>query len=131
MLQVERRTIPGETEHEVRREMEAACARVHSARPDFHADVALLFAQPPSDVKVDSPIVSALAAVLRARGMDASPAGMSAWTDAALLNAARIPAICFGPGDMGLAHAAEEYIEVQEVRLATEMLVALARSWCS
>src|SRR5690349_23966724 len=42
-------------------------------------------------------------------------AGMSAWTDAALLNAAGIPAICFGPGDMGLAHAAEEYIDVREV----------------
>lgn len=63
--------------------------------------------------------------------MTSLPAGMSAWTDAALLNAAGIPAICFGPGDMGLAHAAEEYIEVREVETATDILVELARGWCN
>jgi acetylornithine deacetylase len=63
--------------------------------------------------------------------MSASLIGMSAWTDAALLNAAGIPAICFGPGDMGLAHAAEEYIEVREIQMATEVIVSLARSWCN
>jgi acetylornithine deacetylase len=56
---------------------------------------------------------------------------MSAWTDAALLNAAGIPAICFGPGDMALAHAAEEYIEVDQIEQATEILVTLAQNWCN
>jgi acetylornithine deacetylase/succinyl-diaminopimelate desuccinylase-like protein len=32
---------------------------------------------------------------------------------------------------MGLAHAAEEYIEVTEIERATEVLVALARAWCN
>ena len=44
---------------------------------------------------------------------------MTAWTDAALLNAAGIPAICFGPGDIALAHAAEEYVPIDEIERAT------------
>jgi acetylornithine deacetylase len=55
---------------------------------------------------------------------------MSAWTDAALLNAAGIPAICFGPGDIALAHAAEEYVMVDEIRRATDVLTRLALQWC-
>jgi acetylornithine deacetylase len=55
---------------------------------------------------------------------------MTAWTDAALLNAAGIPAICFGPGDIGLAHAAEEYVMVDEIERATEIMSQLAIHWC-
>ena len=131
VLRLERRTIPGETVADVRREIDRACAAVHERHPEFQADVELLFAQPPSDVPTDAPIVHALCEVLRQRDMSTSFAGMSAWTDAALLNAAGIPAICFGPGDMGLAHAAEEYIEVREIERATDVLVALARAWCN
>jgi acetylornithine deacetylase len=131
VVRIERRTIPGESLSDVRREIDEACARVRTRRPEFHADVDLLFAQPPSDVPESAPIVRALGDTLRDREMPASMHGMSAWTDAALLNAAGIPAICFGPGDMSLAHAAEEYIEVTEIQRATEILVALARGWCT
>jgi acetylornithine deacetylase len=131
VVRVERRTIPGDSPRLVQEEMLAACDRVRTRRPDFRADVELLLAQPPSDVALDAPIVGALADVLVANGLTAAPIGMSAWTDAALLNAAGIPAICFGPGDMGLAHAAEEYIELQEIESATNILEALARNWCT
>jgi acetylornithine deacetylase len=63
--------------------------------------------------------------------MNAKPAGMSAWTDAALLNEAGVPAVCFGPGDMGLAHAAEEYIESREVEQAADILESFALAWCN
>ena len=131
MVRFERRTIPGETADDALRETRTACDRVRNAIPALRVDVDLLFSQPPSDVPPDAPIAKALASVIGARHLDATPMGMSAWTDAALLNAAGIPAICFGPGDMGLAHAAEEYIEVDEIERATEMLVALATTWCS
>lgn len=131
VLRIERRTVPGEVTAAVVREIEDACARVRSRRPDFDADVSMLFSQPPSDVPPGAPIVVALEEILDGRGMPTTMAGMSAWTDAALLNEAGIPAICFGPGDMGLAHAAEEYIEVEEIERATEVLAALGRKWCN
>jgi acetylornithine deacetylase len=131
VVRVERRTIPGERTDEVVAEVNAACARLRQQRADFDATVALLFAQPPSDVATNSPIVSALSETLGRHGLPTAPAGMSAWTDAALLNQAGIPAVCFGPGNMGLAHAAEEYIEVAEIEQATEILAAVARDWCN
>lgn len=131
VVRIERRTIPGETATDALRELQSACERVREKVPDFRADVDLLFAQPPSDVAPDAPIAEAIASVLVHERLDADPRGMSAWTDAALLNAAGIPAVCFGPGDMGLAHAAEEYIETRDVERATDVLVALAKAWCN
>jgi acetylornithine deacetylase len=131
VLRIERRTIPGEDADGALREIREVCDRLEKERRGFRADVTLLFKQPPSDVAKDAPIVAALSGALQQHGMSPQLSGMSAWTDAALLNEARIPAICFGPGDMGLAHAAEEYIQIEEIERATEILMALAREWCS
>ncbi|HTI64622.1 MAG TPA: ArgE/DapE family deacylase [Gemmatimonadaceae bacterium] len=129
-LRIERRTIPGEHPDQVRQEIEGACKRAASGRPNFRADVAVTFAQAPSDVATDAPIVTALSTALRSCGEGSAIEGMTAWTDAALLNAAGIPAICFGPGDITLAHAAEEYVSTAEIERATKVLAQLAHQWC-
>ena len=56
--------------------------------------------------------------------------GLSAWTDAALLNEAGVPTICFGPGDITLAHAAEEFVQIEEIDAATRVLTRVIRGWC-
>jgi acetylornithine deacetylase len=112
VLRIERRTIPGETTADVEREIDEVCRLLRARHPAFSADVDIMFAA-------------------QAHGISPRIAGMSAWTDAALLNQAGIPAVCFGPGDMGLAHAAEEYIEVREVEQAAEILASFARDWCN
>jgi len=129
-VRIERRTIPGETPENVRRELEDACTLVETRRPSFRAEIAVTFSQAPSDVAVDAPIVRALGDAIRAQGETVRVEGMTAWTDAALLNAAGIPAICFGPGDIRLAHAAEEYVKIDEIERATEILSRLATQWC-
>ena len=131
VLRLERRTLPGETAEHALAEVRRACAAVRARRSEFAAEVSLLMAQGPSDVTADSPIVRALEDALLERNEEVRVAGMSAWTDAALLNAAGIPAICFGPGDISLAHAAEEYIPLAEIDRATSVLATLARRWCA
>ena len=74
-------------------------------------------------------VVKALEGALIAEGMSATIEGLSAWTDAALLNSAGIPAICFGPGDIALAHSAEEYVPVDEIEKAAAVLERLAFEW--
>jgi acetylornithine deacetylase len=128
-LRLERRTIPGETPDQVRRELEALCTRAGAGRATFSADVTVTLSQEPSDVRTDAPIVRALESAVRETGENVRMEGMTAWTDAALLNAAGIPAICFGPGDMGLAHAAEEWVSVDEIERATRVLTRLALTW--
>ena len=63
-----------------------------------------------------------LAAALRDASAPVRIEGMSAWTDAAILNAAGIPAICFGPGDIALAHAAEEWVPLELVVLSVRQV---------
>jgi acetylornithine deacetylase len=130
-LSIERRTIPGETTSQVRLEMEELLDRVKLTDPALEASLKVTMEQQPSDVPASAPIVQALSRSLASSAIPESIAGMSAWTDAALLNAAGIPAICFGPGDIGLAHAAEEYVPVREIEDATRVLADLALRWTS
>lgn len=130
-LRLERRTLPGETGAEVVAEVQRACDAVRARQPQLSAQVSLLTAQGSSDVPTDASVVQALEQALRECGEMVLVSGMSAWTDAALLNAAGIPAICFGPGDISLAHAAEEYIPLPEIDRATSVLATLARRWCA
>jgi acetylornithine deacetylase len=131
LVRVERRTVPGETLAMVERELADACARVRARRPAFRADVRVTFAQDPSDVSPEAPIVRSLLAALRAAGEPERVEGLSAWTDAAILNGAGVPAICFGPGDIALAHSPEEWVAVAEIQRCTDVLALLATSWCS
>ena len=130
VLHLERRTVPGERVDDVIAEVVDACARVRARRATFEAEVLRRFSQSPSDVAVDAPIVRALGGALTDAGLPAAVEGLSAWTDAALLNEAGVPAICFGPGDIALAHAAEEYVVEEEIERAADVLARLAGQWC-
>jgi acetylornithine deacetylase len=129
-LTIERRTLPGERARDAVAEVRDAWARVHARRPELAAEVDAGFAQPPSEVAADAPVVRSLGSALAAAGEPVRVAGMTAWTDAALLNGAGVPAICFGPGDIGLAHAAEEYVDVAEVERAAAVLTRMVTEWC-
>lgn len=129
-LAIERRTLPGESPEKALLEITDACARVRARRPEFQPQVTLNTAQAPSDVPLDAPIVKRLRGALEREALPVRIEGLSAWTDAALLNEAGIPAICFGPGDIALAHAAEEFVPVDEIVGATRVLTRLVREWC-
>lgn len=131
VIRVERRTLPTEHADEPLAEVLAAVARARKRRTSLAAEARLVFSQAPSEVASNAPIVAALSAALTERKEPATIGGMTAWTDAALLNAAGIPAICFGPGDIALAHAAEEWIDTGEIERATDILEALIIDWCN
>jgi acetylornithine deacetylase len=131
LLVVERRTLPGDTAETAIDELREACNRVRASQPMLSAQVRLIESQLPSDVAVDAPVVGMLENALAGEGLESSIQGMSAWTDAAILNEAGIPAVCFGPGDIRLAHAAEEFVPVNEIEQATSVLARVARDWLS
>jgi acetylornithine deacetylase len=129
-LAIERRTLPGESTEKAMAEIVDACARVKARHANFDAKVTLTTAQLPSEVPPDAPIVRRLRRALERENVPVRIEGFSAWTDAALLNEAGIPAICFGPGDISMAHAAEEFVPVEEIGLATRVLSRVVREWC-
>lgn len=128
-LRIERRTLPGETPDSVKAQIEAACAAVKARHPAFDATVTIESEREPSSVPVDSPIVNALLDATGAVGTRAVVEGVSYWADAGLLNAAGIPAVCYGPGDIALAHGAVEWIPVDEIVHATSVLERFLADW--
>lgn len=129
-VQLERRTIPGETASDFVREIEAAAARVRATRPELDVAIVPGFAQEPNEVPASHPMVQCLTGALAARKLPAKVEGLSCWTDAALLTAAGIPAVCFGPGDIAVAHAKEEYVPIAEVDYAADVLESAILAWC-
>ena len=129
VVQFERRTVPGESPQDFMRELEAAIARVRTGRPELDATIVEGLSQAPNAVPSDHRVVQLLAGALRAGGRSDAVTGLSCWTDAAILTEAGIPAVCFGPGDIGVAHAHEEFVPVAELEAATTTLAAVMAGW--
>ena len=53
--------------------------------------------------------------------------GVPYGTDAGPLGEAGLPCVVFGPGDIAQAHTMDEWIELDQVRLASEMYFEMAR----
>jgi acetylornithine deacetylase len=130
-LSIERRTLPGETADQALAEITEACSRISKSNPSVDARVTLRTAQVPSDVPQDSEVVRTVRRAIEQEGLPSRIEGLSAWTDAALFNAAGIPTVCFGPGDIALAHAAEEFVPVDEIEQATRVLKSVVAEWCA
>lgn len=86
---------------------------------------------PPSVVDPEHPIVLATCRAHElASGRPATVGGFPAVDDATFLNRAGIPAISYGPGDLRVAHAVDECVEIEELVLATKGYALLAANWC-
>jgi acetylornithine deacetylase/succinyl-diaminopimelate desuccinylase family protein len=86
---------------------------------------------PSSVVESSHPIVKAACAAHElASGAPAIIGGFPAVEDATFLNQAGIPAISYGPGDLRVAHASDEHVDIEEVILATKTFALLAADWC-
>jgi acetylornithine deacetylase/succinyl-diaminopimelate desuccinylase-like protein len=128
-LQIERRTLPGESVASLESELRTLLDELHAHDADFHATLRVMASRPAYSIEPDAPIARAAAtAILHVSG-SAELAGMSAWTDTALLAEAGIPGVVFGPSGRGL-HGAEEYVELQSVISCAEILECLMRDCC-
>ena len=120
-LQIERRTLPSEDET-VAEEFRDAMAAVTSAHPDIRGELTLDLYRPGSDVSPEHAVVHDLLRAIEAEGHEPRVEGMTAWVDAAYLNKAGIPAVCFGPGSIAQAHSADEWVEQEQLIAATRVL---------
>ncbi|WP_206477241.1 M20 family metallopeptidase [Microbacterium sp. KRD172] len=60
-----------------------------------------------------------------------TPQPNGAQSDASFYEAQGIPALVCGPGNLLVAHAADEYVDVDLIPAAARMLVRTALGWCS
>ena len=130
LLGVERRTIPGETQKQVESELPAIFEHIATTDQDFKATVKTLLVRDAFEVSEEEPIVQTLrrqaTALLR---HEAEVIGQMAWMDSAILSAAGIPTVVFGPGGEG-AHAVVEWSDLEQVEQCAGVLTAVAKEFC-
>jgi acetylornithine deacetylase len=112
----ERRTLPGETLADVEVQLRAAAG---------DAEVRLFLARDPFETDERHALVATLAAASGTDGV----VGLPFWTDAALIAAAGVPTVLFGPAGEG-AHAAVEWVDVSSLERCREVYAAVTETVC-
>ncbi len=128
VLEIERRTLPGEPQGIGRQEVDAILDALRREDEEFEGDARGVFNRTAYEVDAGQPLPSMLIDAANGAGCQPGRVGMSFWSDAAILSAAGIPTVLFGPGGAGL-HSREEYVRVADVRMCRDTLVALARAF--
>jgi acetylornithine deacetylase len=129
VLQMERRTLPGELETIALEEVRLILDALKVEDPTFRATAKTLFSRPAYELPAGHALAENLASALAQVGGAPRVTGASFWTDAAVLGHAGIPSVLFGPGGAGL-HSTEEYVNVADVLLCRDALAVLARRFC-
>ncbi len=116
LLTGERRTIPGETIEQVERELREIAG---------DAVLRLGVSREPFEAPTEHPFVELVG---RAAGRH-EHAGVPFWTDAALIAAAGIPTVLYGPAGEG-AHAAVEWVDLASLERVRDVVLQTAVEWC-
>lgn len=118
LLQGERRTIPGETPEHVEGELRDLLG-------DLEGEIRVVVARGPFETAADAP----LAELVRRHAGEPEIVGVPFWADSALLAAAGIPTVVFGPAGEG-AHAVEEWVDLASAERCVEIYTGVARELC-
>lgn len=127
-LQMERRTLPGETPAQMTAEVDRILDALREADPEFDASSRLTFSRNPYELPEDHELTQRLRLAVAAVGLPGPITGMSFWTDAAILGEAGTASLLFGPGGAGL-HGLEEYVVIDDVLRCRAALVRLAQDY--
>ena len=121
VISIDRRTLPGETEAGVRREITAL---LQAKKLSAKISSAKLAPALPLETDFKLPIVQTF---LRAAKQKKS-LGADYFCDAAVLSAGGIPSVVFGPGDIAQAHTADEWISLAELERGKNLLMRFLNS---
>ena len=120
-IEIDRRLLPAETVEAVLAHYQGLLDSLRSQ----HAGFDVMMEEPMLvdiglDTATDATIVQTASTVLQSMGLDGSPAGVPFGSDASKLARVGVPSIIFGPGDIDQAHAAVEYVDLDQVEEAAK-----------
>lgn len=129
-LSIEQRLIPGETPERAEQELCDILDAAANEDPHFEATLERGLYRSPFEQPPESEIVvivrDAATAVI---GAPPAFVGEAGWMDSAILSAAGIPTVIFGPDGAG-AHADVEWVDLVSLEQCRKIYVAAARAFC-
>ena len=129
VLEVECRLLPGEDGQQTLRDCEQFLRERldGSVQLDFEEPYLL---DPPLETAPDAGIVTGLArSQLEVLGFEQEVAGANYGTDGSKLSRAGIQTVVCGPGNIAQAHTANEFVEIEQVELATRLYGHMLMNW--
>lgn len=127
-VHIDRRLVPGEDGTGVLPATQALLEELRAGDPTIETSQDLLFAAPPLTTRHNGGLTATVQRALRGLGLEPAAAGVAYATDAGDLDAAGIPAVVLGPGDIAQAHTKDEYLDLDELRRGVEVYLALMRA---
>lgn len=120
MIEVDRRTLPGETTDSVLAHVRDALRGIDgwTFEPPHLAASGL-------DIPADHPLVAVLSAAIRQETGTVAVEAAQYATDAGVYARAGIPAVVFGPGSIAQAHTKDEWIDLGELAQASRIIQTL------
>jgi acetylornithine deacetylase len=123
-IDIDRRVLPGEDLQAVPQELAAYLH--YRLEPEGWEQEEPWMSLPPLSGQGKEALVARLAEAVRQVLGHAEVGTVAYGTDASTLQAAGIPCVVFGPGDIAQAHTADEWIELHQVEQAAEILYTFA-----
>jgi acetylornithine deacetylase len=124
------RTLPGETQAGLTAAFDRIFATLKTRDPRFTASLHWRLWREPLVIDEDAPIVREMArATANVLGQPATVCAAPWWTDAALIQQAGIPTVILGPRGGGI-HAADEWVDLEDLARFEDILLTVTRSVC-
>ena len=122
IIDLDRRTIPGENEDSIKKELMALFRQQKLPAPDFSSTRSVPC--PPLDTDPNLPFVQTLLRASKKRKTH----GVSYFTDASPIAMGGTPAVVFGPGNIAQAHAKDEFIDILQLEEAYKIISVFLKS---
>jgi acetylornithine deacetylase/succinyl-diaminopimelate desuccinylase family protein len=128
ILELDRRIVPGENPAGCVREIGAILDDVQRDYPGVTATMESFLESTPFLTPPENPVVQFLQQAVAATSGARPLIGYRQASDARFFANAGIPIVIFGPSDPEVGHAPNEYVLVDDLRIATDVLVKFARN---
>lgn len=122
MTTLDIRTVPGQDHEQLLEEIQAIFNRLSEEDPCFKADFEVIEDRPWTSTDKENPLVQSVAkAVEDVLGKEPIYNGVPGATDGTFLHVAGIPIVTIGAGDREIPHHINEYVDVEELAVTTEI----------
>lgn len=131
VLEIERRTTPGDTRASVERELRSILDQLASDDERFRATLEIGVVRDPFEIDPEAEIVTTVRRVsIGERGIEPSITGAAGWMDSSLLDQAGVPVAIFGPDGEG-AHGLIEWADLGVLESFARILGRVCYDYCA
>jgi succinyl-diaminopimelate desuccinylase len=116
------RTVPGQDHERLKQEIQGIFDRLSAEDVDFRANFEVIEDRPWTRTDKNDPVVKAIASAYKTiTGNEPIYNGVPGATDGTFLHLAGVPIITTGAGDREVPHHVNEYVEVNELAITTQL----------